>query len=61
MVVTRKLWGRNRTENGAHTQSILVSILQTCRQQLRPATEFLDQLLLIPKPKALEIIKNTRR
>jgi hypothetical protein len=57
MVVTRKLWGRNRTENGAHTQSIL----QTCRQQLRPATEFLDQLLLIPKPKALEIIKNTRR
>ena len=61
MVVTRKVWGGNRTENGAHTQSILVSILQTCRQQLRPATEFLEQLLLLPKPKALEIIKNTPR
>src|SRR5271166_5695982 len=29
--------GGNRTEKGAHTQSVLVSILQTCRQQLRPA------------------------
>src|ERR1700733_9094149 len=61
MVVTRKVWGGNRTENGAHSQSILVSILQTCRQQLRPATEFLEQLLRLPKPKALEIIKNTPR
>lgn len=34
MVVTRKVWGGNRTEQGAHTQSVLVSILQTCRQQL---------------------------
>jgi transposase len=36
MVVTRKVWGGNRTERGANTQSILVSILHTCRQQLRP-------------------------
>lgn len=27
MVVAHKVWGGNRTENGAHTQSVLVSIL----------------------------------
>jgi hypothetical protein len=26
MVVTRKFWGGNRTEQGAHTQSVLVSV-----------------------------------
>lgn len=56
MVVTRKVWGGNRTQQGAHTQSVLVSILQTCRQQLRPATAFLQQLLHLPKPKALELV-----
>jgi transposase len=61
MVVTRKVWGGNRTENGAHTQSVLVSILQTCRQQLQPATEFLQQLLHLPKPKALELIPTLPR
>ncbi len=61
MVVTRKVWGGNRTEKGAHTQSVLVSILQTCRQQLQPATAFLQQLLLLPKPKALELIPATPR
>jgi transposase len=61
MVVTRKVWGGNRTGKGAHTRSILVSILQTCRQQLRPATEFLERLLHLPKPKALELVPaNTR-
>lgn len=61
MVVTRKVWGGNRTERGAHTQSVLVSILQTCRQQLRPATDFLQQLLHLPKPKALELIPTSPR
>jgi transposase len=61
MVVTRKVWGGNRTDRGAHTQSILVSILQTCRQQLRPATDFLERLLHLPKPTALELVTaNTR-
>jgi transposase len=55
MVVTRKVWGGNRTERGAHTQSILVSILQTCRQQLRPATAFLEKLLHSPKPQVLDL------
>jgi len=61
MVVTRKVWGGNRTDKGAHTQSVLVSILQTCRQQLRPATVFLQQLLHLPKPKVLDLIPGTTR
>jgi transposase len=61
MVVTRKVWGGNRTEQGAHTQSVLVGILQTCRQQLRPATAFLQQLLHLPKPQPLELIPTTPR
>jgi transposase len=61
MVITRKVWGGNRTDKGAHTQSVLVSILQTFRQQLRPATAFLEQLLHLPKPQALELIQTTPR
>lgn len=55
MAVTRKVWGGNRTEQGARTQSVLVSILQTCRQLLRPATAFLEQLLHMPKAQSLEL------
>jgi transposase len=61
MVVTRTVWGGNRTEKGPYTQGVLVSILQTCRQQLRPATAFLQQPLHLPKPKALELIPTTPR
>ncbi len=61
MVVARKVWGGNRTARGAHTQSVLVSILQTCRQQLRPATAFLQQLLHLSKPQALDLIPGTTR
>ena len=61
LVVTRKVWGGNRTERGAHSQSVLVSILQTCRQQLRPATAFLQQLVHLPKPQALELTPTTPR
>ena len=53
MVVTRKVWGGNRTTQGARTQSVLVSILQTCRQQLRPVSSFLQKLICSPQPKVL--------
>ncbi len=56
MVVARKVWGGNRTARGAHTQSVLVTILQTCRRQLRSATAFLQQLLCLPQPKSLDLI-----
>ena len=48
MVVTRKVWGGNRTANGAPAQSILLSILQTCRQQNRPVLPLLLRLLCSP-------------
>ena len=55
MVVTRKVWGGNRTPLGARTQSVLVSILQTCRQQLRPASSVLLRLVCLPEPRPLHL------
>lgn len=60
MVVTRKVWGGNRTSGGAHTQGILASILQTCRQQLRSASSTLQKLICSPQPKALDLTARTR-
>jgi transposase len=60
MVVTRKVWGGNRTSRGAYTQSILVSILQTCRQQLRSASSILQRLICASQPKPLDLITSTR-
>jgi len=42
-VVNRKVWGGNRTEAGAKAQSILMSVLRTCRQRGMDALEFLSQ------------------
>jgi len=55
MVVTRKVWGGNRTPRGAHTQSVLGSVLQTCRQQKQPPIPVLQQLLCLPEPIALDL------
>jgi transposase len=55
MVVTRKVWGGNRTTNGARTQSILLSILQTCRQQNRPVLPLLQRLLCSPRPRVFDL------
>lgn len=55
MVVTRKVWGGNRTTRGARTQSVLVSILQTCRQQLRSASSFLQTLVCSSQPEILDL------
>jgi hypothetical protein len=44
MVVARQVWRGNRTPRGAQTQSILVSFLQTCRQQLQPASPLIQNL-----------------
>jgi transposase len=60
MVVTRKVWGGNRTSRGAHTQGILVSILHTCRQQLRSASSILQKLICAPRPKPLDLTVSTR-
>ena len=55
MVVTRKVWGGNRTPAGARTQSILLSVLQTCRQQHRPILPLLGRLLCSPQPRPLNL------
>jgi len=60
MVVARKVWGGNRTPRGAQTQSILVSFLQTCRQQLQSASPLIQSLLCSPQPKVLRLAAPTR-
>jgi transposase len=60
MVVARKVWGGNRTPRGALTQSILVSFLQTCRQQLQSASPLIQSLLCSPQPKVLRLAAPTR-
>jgi transposase len=44
-VVNRKVWGGNRTQAGAEAQSILMSVLATCRQQGREGLGFISQAL----------------
>lgn len=60
LVVTRKVWGGNRTPAGARTQQILCSLLRTCWQQQRSALPVLQQLLCSPHPKALELLHSDR-
>jgi transposase len=44
-VVNRKVWGGNRTPAGAQAQAILMSVLQTCKQQTLDAFTFVNQSL----------------
>jgi len=44
-VVNRKVWGGNRTEAGAEAQGILSSVMQTCRQQLVSAFDYVRDTL----------------
>ena len=53
-VVARKVWGGNRTENGAHVQEILTSVLRTSRQRGVDAMHNLAALLRSPKPYVLD-------
>lgn len=50
-VVNRKVWGGNRTANGAEAQSILTSILRTCAQQHRDALDFVSRVLRGQRPR----------
>jgi len=47
-VVNRKVWGGNRTEAGAHAQSILMTICQTARLNAVDLLDWLSQLLCSP-------------
>jgi len=56
LVVIRKNWGGNRTENGARAQAVLTSILCTARQQGQDVFELLTDLLRSPQPKLLDLV-----
>jgi transposase len=60
VVIARKVWGGNRTWNGAHTQQILTSVLLTCRQQGKDAFASLVGLLRSPAAKLLDLVPNGR-
>ncbi|MGH9555451.1 MAG: IS66 family transposase [Terriglobales bacterium] len=55
-VVARKVWGGNRTENGARTQQILMSVFRTYHQQGKDIFPRLVDLLRSPQPKTLDIL-----
>ena len=50
-VVNRKVWGGNRTEEGAETQSVLTSVLETLKRHRCKPLEFLGQVVKGMKPK----------
>lgn len=56
LVVIRKNWGGNRTENGARVQAILTSVLRTAQQQDKDVFDLLVDLLRSPQPKLLDIL-----
>jgi transposase len=45
VAVNRKVWGGNRTAAGAHAQSVLMTVLATCRQQARDSLGFIAHVL----------------
>lgn len=57
-VVARKVWGGNRTETGAHTQEVLMSVLRTCHQQARDSIPLLVDLLRSPTRQPLDFSIN---
>jgi len=58
-VVARKTWGGNRTENGAKTQQILISVLTTCRQQGKDSFDRIIALFRSPIPMVMDLIPNS--
>ena len=56
MVIARKVWGGNRTWEGARTQQILVSVLRTCGQQGKDAFTRLVRLLRAPRTMLLDLV-----
>jgi len=55
MVIARKVWGGNRTWEGARTQQVLVSVLRTCWQQGKDAFVRLVGLLRCPQAVTLDL------
>jgi transposase len=58
-VVARKTWGGNRTENGAKTQQIVISVLTTCVQQGKDSFDRITRLFFSPTPIVLDLVPNS--
>jgi transposase len=56
MVIARKVWGGNRTWEGARTHQILASVLRTCWQQGKDAFTRCVKLLRAPRAVILDIV-----
>jgi transposase len=56
MVIARKVWGGNRTWEGARTQQVLVSVLRTCWQQGKDAFTRVVSLMRTPQVVILDIV-----
>lgn len=52
-VVNRKVWGGNRTWNGAHTQEVLTTFFTTARRQTVDAIASIVDLLRCPDPQVI--------
>jgi transposase len=52
-VVNRKVWGGNRTWQGARWQGILTSVIRTCEQRALQSFDFLVDALCRPMPQLL--------
>ena len=50
-VVTRKIWGGNRTPQGAVTQQVLLTVYRTCDQQNADPYALIEELLRSPVPR----------
>ncbi|MFQ5792539.1 MAG: IS66 family transposase [Acidobacteriota bacterium] len=59
-VVNRKSCGGNRTEKGARTQAILMSILRTCHQRGRSALAVFQKMLRDPVPRTHRLVPSAR-
>lgn len=57
MVIARKVWGGNRTWEGARTQQVLVSVLRTCWQQGKDAFARLVGLLRSRQAVTLDLVR----
>jgi transposase len=59
-VVNRKVWGGNRTENGAHAQGILTSVLRTLVQTGKDTLDFIAQTLRAPPGATPQLLPSLR-
>jgi transposase len=60
-IVNRKSWGGNRTEQGAHTQQITMSVIRTARQQDIDPVELMAAAQRSRQPAASELIRPPAR